>query len=165
MKSILCIAVSALIVLAAPQRISAQPSINSKNFSLDCRQLRGDSQRGIVETKQRFSGFTIVLSDATHAYYNGGNGPGLRYWVVRGDVAQLRPFHKPIAAFATKRQTAQLYGPMQPGETYTIFITAGDPQRGGTAARTVVKGHKCVPYVEPGIIPNELDHDRILHMG
>jgi hypothetical protein len=72
---------------------------------------------------------------------------------------------KPIAAFGSRRQTAQVYGAMQPGETYTIFITAGDPQRNGTAARTVVQGHKCVPYVEPGIIPNELDHDRPLHLG
>jgi hypothetical protein len=151
--------------LLAASAVAAEPGINSKNFSVDCRQLRGNSQRGIIETKQRFSGFTIVLSDATHAYYNGKNGPGLRYWVVRGDVAQLQPYHRPIAAFGTRRQTAQLYGPMQPGELYTIFITAGDPQRGGTAARTVVKGHKCVPYVEPGIIPNELRHERPLHLG
>lgn len=37
------------------------------------------------------SGFTIVLSDAAHAYYNARSNPGLRYFVVPGDVSHLTP--------------------------------------------------------------------------
>ncbi len=114
----------------------AQPSINTKNFSVDCRPLRGDTERGLGGTKQRNSGFTIVLSDSSQAYYNGPASRGLKYWVVAGDVAHLTLAHRLVAAFATKQQKVQLYGGLQPNAVYTIsLLIAEDEARTPQRAR------------------------------
>ena len=111
------------------------------------------------------SGFTITLDDATHTYYNAPKNSGLRYWVVPGDIALMDARHKPVAAFSSKKQRVQLYGAVESGKLYTIFITYGAGKDAKSAARTVIKAHKCIPQPEPGIIPNELRHDRPLHLG
>jgi hypothetical protein len=136
------------------------PAINTKTFAVDCRRLQGDSARGFTKPKVALSGFTIVLNDAAHRYYNTSPRAGLRYWVVRGDVPHLLPTHKAVVAFGSRSQQVQSYGALQQGQVYTIFITHGDGKAPGTAARTVIKARKCLPYVEPGVIPNELRHDR-----
>ena len=142
----------------------SEAAIDSQRFSVDCRRLRGNTERGLVETRQPQSGFTLVLSNASQRQYNHAPGPGLRYWVVAGDVAQLTSKHKPVAAFRSKSQTVQLYGAVKENSVYTIFITY---RSGGkdTSARTTIKARRCGPYVEPGIIPNELRPDRPLHLG
>ena len=151
--------------LLSPVDLAAQPPINTKRFAVDCQRLRGNPEKGLTQTRVTNSGFTIVLDDASHVYYNAATRPGLRYWVVPGDIALLNPGHKPVAAFASKMQRVQLYGGLEPGKLYTIFITAGSGKDAATAARTVIKAHKCIPQPEPGIIPNELRHDRPLHLG
>ena len=137
-----------------------EPNIDTKNFSVDCRPLIGNTERGIARTKRGTSGFTAVISDAAHRHYNGRGRAGLQYWILRGDVAQLKPPAKSVATFSTKQQVVQLYGAMRPGAVYTLFVTAKNARGETVAARTVIKASKCMPYVEPGIIPNELRHDR-----
>lgn len=89
----------------------------------------------------------------------------MKYWVVAGDVAHLTLAHRLVAAFATKQQKVQLYGGLRLTAVYTIFITYRGGRGQDASARTVIKARRCMPYVEPGIIPNELRHDRPLHLG
>ena len=116
-------AVAFVCCLGAAGSAFAQPNIDTKNFAVDCRQLRGNTQRGLVATRENLPGFTIVLSDKAHAYYNAPNSPGLRYWVVAGDIPHLKPFHKPIIAFASKQQKVQAYGTLEQMKVYTIYHT------------------------------------------
>ena len=139
---------------------AAEPNIDTKNFAVDCRPLIGNTERGLKRTLRGTSGFTAVISDAAHRYYNAPNRAGLQYWVLPGDVAQLKPPAKSIAAFSSKQQLVQLYGAMRPGSVYTLFVSARNERGETIAARSVIKASKCMPYVEPGIIPNELRHDR-----
>jgi hypothetical protein len=141
------------------------PAINTKRFAVDCQKLRGNTEKGLAPSRTMNSGFTIVLDDASHAFYNAPAKPALRYWVVPGDVALLNPKQKAVAAFASKKQRVQLYGGLEPGKLYTIFITHGTGKEAQAAARTVIKAHKCIAQPEPGIIPNELRKDRPLHLG
>ena len=144
---------------------AAEPKIDTKNFAVDCRPLIGNTERGLKKTQRGTSGFTAVISDAAHRHYNARGRAGLQYWILPGDVAQLKPPAKSIAAFSSKQQVVQLYGAMRPGNVYTLFVTAKNERGETIAARTVIKASKCMPYVEPGIIPNELRHDRPLHLG
>ena len=139
---------------------AAEPNIDTKNFTVDCRPLIGNTERGLKKTLRGSSGFTAVISDAAHRHYNARRRAGLQYWVLPGDVAQLKPPAKSIAAFSSRQQVVQLYGAMRPGSVYTLFVTAKNERGEMIAARTVIKASKCMPYVEPGIIPNELRHDR-----
>lgn len=144
---------------------AAEPNIDTKNFAVDCRPLIGDTARGLRKTPRGTSGFTAVISDAAHRHYNGRSGAGLQYWILAGDVAQLKPPAKSIATFSSRQQKVQLYGAMRPGAVYTLFVTAKNERGETIAARSVIKASRCMPYVEPGIIPNELRKNRPLHLG
>ena len=139
---------------------AAVPNIDTKNFAVDCRPLIGNTERGLKKTQRGTSGFTAVISDAAHRYYNARERAGLQYYILPGDIAQLKPPAKSIAAFSSKQQVVQLYGVMRPGNVYTLFVSAKNERGETIAARSVIKASKCMPYVEPGIIPNELRHDR-----
>lgn len=139
---------------------AAEPNVDTKNFAVDCRPLFGDTQRGLKKAQHVTTGFTAVISDAAHRHYNGRGRAGLQYWILRGDVAQLKPPAKSVATFSSKQQVVQLYGVMRPATVYTLFVTAKNERGETIAARTVIKASRCMPYVEPGIIPNELRHDR-----
>ncbi len=143
----------------------AQPSINTKNFSVDCRPLRGDTERGLGGTKQRNSGVTIVAQRFVPGLLQRTCEPGFE--ILGGRWGRRAPNPRPrlVAAFATKQQKVQLYGGLQPNAVYTIFITYRGGRGQDASARTVIKARRCMPYVEPGIIPNELRHDRPLHLG
>ena len=139
---------------------SAEPNIDTKNFAVGCRPLIGNTERRLRKTQRGTSGFTAVISDAAHRFYNARGRAGLQYWILRGDVAQLKPPAKSIAAFSSRQQVVQLYGVMRPGNVYTLFVTAKNERGETIAARSVIKASKCMPYVEPGLIPNELRRDR-----
>ena len=139
---------------------AAEPNIDTKNFAVDCRPLIGNTERGMRKTARGTSGFTAVINDAAHRHYNARGRAGLQYWILRGDVAQLKPPAKSVATFSSKQQLVQLYGVMRPGSVYTLFVTAKNERGETIAARSVIKASKCMPDVEPGIIPNELRHDR-----
>ena len=141
--------------------VGAQPPIDTKRFAVDCQRLRGNPQRGLGTTKEMNTGFTIVLSDTAHRYYNAPASSGLNYWVVPGDIGLLNRTHKPVTSFTSKNQVVQVYGAIRPEKIYTIFITHGDGKAKNAAARTSIKARRCGPYTEPGIIPNELRHNRI----
>ena len=165
MRRLLIHATAAVAGLLVATEVFAQPNIDSKSFAVDCRRMNGNTQTGLLPTKEPHSGFTLVLSNASHAFYNAPGKSGLRYWVVAGDVQQLKPTDKPVAAFGTRKQTAQLYGAMKSGAVYTIFITYNETRNRGVSARTVIKGRRCGPYVEPGKIPNILNPERPLHLA
>jgi hypothetical protein len=150
-------------VLAAPA--IAQPQIDTKNFILDCRRLVGNTETGIKPSRYQTSGFTSILSDAAHRYYNARGRSGVHYFLVRGDVQQAKAPKKAIASFKSKQQMVQLYGVLHPFNVYTLFVTHTDERGGVTAARTVIKAVRCLPYTEPGVIPNELKHDRPKHIA
>ena len=157
--------VTLVVAVVLPRPLAAQPNIDTKNFAVDCRPLVGNTERGLKASSHVTSGFTAVISDAAHRHYNAAARSGLQYFVVRGDVSQLKPPTKSIAAFSSKQQKVQLYGVLRPGDVYTLFVTHKDERGEMVSARTVIKARKCVPYVEPGIIPNELRHTRPLHIG
>ena len=144
---------------------AAEPNIDTKNFSVDCRPLTGNTERGLRKTQRGTSGFTAVLSDAAHRHYNGPGRAGLQYWIVAGDVAELKAPVRPIARFSSKQQMIQLYGVMRPTAVYTLFVTGKNARGEGVFARSVIKARRCMPYVEPGLIPNELKKTRPLHLG
>ena len=161
---IISLAVSFLgFALAEPA--AAQPKIDTKNFILDCRPLVGNTETGIKPSRYQTTGFTSILSDAAHRYYNAPGRSGLQYFLVRGDVQQAKAPKKAIASFKSKQQRVQLYGVLHPFNVYTLFVTHTDERGGVTAARTVIKAVRCLPYTEPGIIPNELKHSRPLHQA
>ena len=163
-RSALCCAIFLSWIFTAAAA-AVEPAINTKRFAVDCQKLRGNTARGLTEARTMNTGFSIVLDDRSHAFYNAPAKPGLRYWVVAGDIALLNPKQKAVAAFASKKQRVQFYGGLQQGKLYTIFITHGSGKEAQAAARTVIKAHRCIPQPEPGIIPNELRHDRPLHRG
>ena len=165
MRRLIIHVTAAVVCLLGAGEVVAQPNIDSKSFAVDCRRMNGNTQTGFSPTKEPQSGFTLVLSNNSHAYYNGPGKLGLRYWVVVGDAAQLTRTTKPVAAFGSRKQTVQLYGAFEQGTNYTIFISYGDPERNGAAARTVIKARRCSPYVEPGITPNILNPERPHHLA
>ena len=152
-----------LSALLATTAAAAEQTIDTKAFRIDCQRLQGNPQRGLRMTTRPYAGFTAVLSDAAHKFYNAPGQPGLRYWVVAGDVAQLKPMHKPVAAFGSRNQRVQVYGGMEADRLYTLFVTAGRPTKQSAAARTVFKASRCSPIGESAPIPNELKHTRPLH--
>ena len=153
----------AILIGTAAAVSAADPTIDTKAFRIDCQRLEGNSQRGLRIARRPHAGFTAVLSDATHKFYNAPGKPGLRYWVVAGDVAQLKPIHRPVAAFGSRNQRVQLYGGLEADKLYTLFVTAGRPTTQSAAARTVFKARRCSPIGESAPIPNELRHTRPLH--
>jgi len=160
----LYIAFAALMLsLVLSRDAAAQPNIDTKNFILDCRPLVGNSETGVKASRYLTSGFTSIVSDAAHRYYNAPGRAGLHYFLVRGDVQQAKSPKKAIASFKSKNQMVQLYGVLHPFNVYTLFVTHTDDRGEVTAARTVIKAVRCLPYTEPGIIPNELRHTRPLH--
>jgi hypothetical protein len=156
---------ASILSLVASRAALAQPSIDTKNFILDCRPLVGNSETGVKASRYLTTGFTSIVSDAAHRHYNAPGRSGLHYFLVRGDVQQAKAPKKAVASFKSKKQMVQLYGVLLPFNVYTLFVTHTDERGEVTAARTVIKAVKCLPYTEPGIIPNELRHTRPLHQA
>jgi hypothetical protein len=150
----------AALLTAAETAGAQEPNIDTKSFRIGCERMEGNSQRGLKLTRHPRTGFTAVLSDAAHRYYNAPGQPGLRYWLLRGDVAQLTRAQKPVAAFGTRNQRVQFYGALEADQLYTLFVTSGRPTKQSAAARAVFKARRCSPIGETAPIPNELRHDR-----